>query len=177
MNLPNILLTLVIVVLSWAAGYLDGTEEADKINRGKPINHAWELTQRILWMVIYMVIAYLWNDWQGTTQWTLVGYAGLAFGVFVPTHRYFVNTRRTKPKRPWWWMGIPIGYDRGKASNYDTAWHWIGWKLSGGGKSRRYVEEKPKPFYSLKRPAQLAYAFELLVALSSLVLLTLTMWA
>lgn len=167
MNLPNLLIPVVIVVLSWAAGYLDGTEEAEKINAGKRIAHWWELTIRVVFLLLGLGVMYLIHEWFGTPQWKLFCIAGMAFGVFVPTHRYYVNTRRTTPKRDWWWMGEPLGYERNGASKYDTAWHWIAWKLSGGGTSRRYVEETPKPFYRGKLPAQCAYGFEAFVLILS----------
>lgn len=194
MTPPNILLPIAIVVLSWAAGYLDGCEEADKINdriaRGdkRELTHWWEWTVRVVFLAVGLFFLYLINDWFGFTQWTLVGYAGMAFGVFVPTHRYFVNTRRANPfslDLRWLHMGPLLQYRKKGDAVYDHLWHWIAWVVSGARKvtmndvltdGKIGSSQIGHHIYPPSLPAKLAYAFELLVALSSLVLVTAQLW-
>lgn len=119
MTILHLSIALAMITAFHFAGRWDGTEEAEKINariaRGdkRELTHWWELTVRVVFLLLGLGVMYLIHEWFGTPQWKLFCVAGMAFGAFVPTHRYYVNTRRTKPKREWWYIA-PWGnrYDR-----------------------------------------------------------------
>lgn len=89
----------------------------------------------------------------------LAGNAFLFSGVF----RLLLNTLC---KEPWWYMGPHLGYRNKKDSKYDAAWHWIAWKFHGG----RLGPTFGRPVYGVATPAKLAFAFEALVLIASVVL-------
>lgn len=154
------------------AGRWDGTEEAEKINariaRGdkRELTHWWELTVRVVFLLLGLGVMYLIHEWFGTQQWKLFCVAGMAFGAFVPTHRYFVNTRRTNPfgiDTKWLHMGPLLQYRKRGDAVYDYLWHWLAWVVTGS----RMVAELDHPTYPTKLPAKLAYAFEAFVLILS----------
>lgn len=172
MTLLHLSLALAIIAVSYFFGKWDGTEEAEKINdriaRGdnRNLTHWWELTVRVVFLLIGLGAMYLIHLWIGTPQWKLVCVAGMAFGAFVPAHRYFVNTRRTKPMSAWYIAPWGNVYDRIVYSLYfRKLWASRSWLSEA---KSLYANNNPTVVECVHEAGRRSYLFEAAVLLASL---------
>lgn len=130
------------------------------IENNRPIHHVtrW-LFRAAICAVPVLGLSLLWNDyWKA-----LCGLSGVAFGVFTPAFRLFLNSVR----------GLPWHYMSNTGNAYDRTWTCIAWVLSGRGRS-----PKPKHFGCVMRErtlrAGLAYGFEIIVLIAAITYILVT---
>lgn len=162
---PAILLASALYVL-WSVKDEDRRiDEATEANTGD-LDHGPLLLRRVLWCGVGLFALFLLNLWTGTTQWSLLLYAGMAWGTFVPPHRYLLNRKRGN-----WWF-----YMSNTGNAYDRSWTWVAYFLKRTIRKRRKDGKinwpSPRDYgctaSELVFRATLAYATETLTLLATL---------
>lgn len=154
----------------WAATMAEWKANVDtiEIRGGKPVKHVSEAWEFAIWVGMGWLAASAWTwVWEDHTMQGFYKFPALAWSAFAIVFRVRLNKKRSteKKKLPWWYMGPMLGHrDHDTSSSYDYNWHVLAWWWSG----TKFTDELER-VYPEKLPGILAYTFECLVYLLSLV--------
>ena len=153
----------------YVMGMVFGRMDARDIDARIRIDHLERAWQVLFFAAIALALLGLVQFFvSGLSTWHVLG-AGIAYGVFTVSDRYWLNTSRRRPPVGADYMGPSV---RGKhESSYDTLWWWLTRKVE-----RRYVTaEGMRTVYARTGPSPFvaAVVWECSVALLSALLITL----
>ena len=159
-------LLLLTIAIALAFALYEARKIAANIKAGvrEELDHAelmlWRAASWLSGAALFMAFDAL--TWQAAL-WSIVP----CLASFAIVHRFTLNKAR---KMPWWWMGAPLGFRSSKASHYDALWHNLAWWFSGLKYGDYGLGAANDPDYPEMLPAKLAYGFEIIVIVVTVLL-------
>lgn len=153
----------------YVMGMVFGRMDARDIDARIRIDHLERAWQVLFFAAIALALLGLVQFFvSGLSTWHVLG-AGIAYGVFTVSDRYWLNTSRMRPRVPFDYMGPSV---RGKQESwYDGIW----WSLTRKVERRYVTADGMRTVYARTGPSPFvaAVVWECSVALLSALLITL----